>query len=141
LIAHAYNSVVEALGEMRGTWTILAKAFDPEKMTVNDAEIHGGTFFTVYWKAGEEVDPFQMIVYANREERSFWRGVRICQQQQPEDLHFTTAKAAFRAISERGFNRELITYPQSINDDLNKMLKEHRRLGKKTTNRVKKSAY
>lgn len=136
-----YVSVVSSLGGMRGTWSILARAFDHETMTVNDAEIHGETFFTVYWKDGEEVEPFQMIVYANRDERAYWRGVRICQQQPAESLVFTTAKAAFRAITERGFNKDMITYPESVRDELNRMLKNHRLLGKKTTNRVKKSAY
>jgi hypothetical protein len=110
-------------------------------MTVDNAHIHGETLFTVYWADGSAIDPFQIIVYANSEERSFWRGIRICQQQPEEKLHFKTAKSAFKAITERGFNRMMITYPHSVNDELNKLLKNHRQLGKKTTNRIKKSAY
>jgi hypothetical protein len=134
-------SVVATLGDIRGTWSVPATSFDAKTMTVNESHIHGETFFTVYWVGGAEVDPFQIIVYANSDERSFWRGVRICQQQPEEKLHFKTAKAAFQAITEQGFNRMMITYPHSVNDELNRLLKNHRQLGKKTTNRIKKSAY
>jgi len=134
-------SIVVTLGELSGTWSVPSASFDVETMTVNDAQIHGETFFTVYWANGVKVDPFQIIVYAAIEERSFWRGIRICQQQPEEKLHFKTAKAAFQAITERGFNRMMITYPHSVNDELNNLLKNHRELGKKTTNRIKKSAY
>lgn len=136
-----YAKVVASLGDMRGIWAIPIESFDPVTITVDDDYLHGETFFTVYWKEGEEVNPFQVIVYANREERAYWRGVRICQQQTAESLVFTTAKSAFNAITERGFNKDMITYPESVRDELNRMLKNHRLLGKKTTNRVKKSAY
>lgn len=133
-------SVVASFKQFRGTWAVPASSFDAETMTVDTGALIGETFFSVYWDKGEPVK-FQMVVYASEDEQREWRRIRKTLNTPAENLYFPTAKAAFKAVDEQGFHKDMISYPASEDEELRRLLKGHRRLGKKTTNRSKIGAY